>query len=168
MKTNILIGSHGVGKTTLLREVKKKFPHIYTSDGFSRPVKSTSIDLTEQNKQILINELTYWRWKEDKGKSCFFTRSIIDTIIYTKTLYPNLSLNGYLESFNQYKDDYRFFYIPIEFELEEDGFRSGDKDFQIEIDNSIKLFLEENNVPYFTLSGSIEQRLLKLTQILLK
>ena len=34
----ILIGSHGTGKTTLLKEVSTRFPDYYVTDGFSRPV----------------------------------------------------------------------------------------------------------------------------------
>lgn len=159
MKTNILIGSHGVGKTTLIQEVKETLPHLYVSDGFSRPINKTNTNISKEDKQILINELTCWRWIEDRGKNCLFTRSIIDIIVYTNTLYPHLNIDKYIDLFNQYRDNYRFFYIPIEFDLIGDDMRSDDLRFQTSIDISIREFLNKYNVHYTTLSGSVTERL---------
>lgn len=159
MKSNILIGSHGVGKTSLINEIQKKVS-IYTSDGFSRPIHQNSIGLDKIQQHILINELTAWRWVEDRNKNCVYSRSIIDSIIYTKVLYPNMKIEmeKWKDLFIKYKDCYNFFYIPIEFELERDGVRFESVQLQKDIDKEMYSFIAKFQLPFTTLSGSIDRR----------
>ena len=61
----ILLGSHGTGKTTLLKEVASKFPDYYVTDGFSRPVLKISklLELSNAEMQYAINELSAWAYQ---------------------------------------------------------------------------------------------------------
>jgi Fe-S cluster assembly ATPase SufC len=61
----ILIGSHGTGKTTLLKEVSTRFPDYYVTDGFSRPVIKIGkmLELSNDEKQYAINELSAWAYQ---------------------------------------------------------------------------------------------------------
>jgi hypothetical protein len=49
-------------------------------------------------------------------------------------------------------------YVPIEFEIEDDNFRNIDKDFQAKIDFLTKNILDTTNVPYITVTGTVEER----------
>ena len=61
----ILLGSHGTGKTTLLKEVSTRFPDYYVTDGFSRPVLKIGrmLELSNDEKQYAINELSAWAYQ---------------------------------------------------------------------------------------------------------
>ena len=52
-----------------------------------------------------------------------------------------------------------YFYIPIEFEVEYDGFRSMNEDFRKEIDKNIKDLLDGMGIDYIELRGTVEERL---------
>jgi predicted ATPase len=160
---NILIGAHGAGKTTLLNEVNKFRQDVYTSDGFSRPVKEIKkhLLLDSLSEQIMINKLTLWRWNQDIHKTnCLFTRSLVDAIIYTEEMFPLLSIVDMEDVFEEtYRSLNKIFYIPIEFELEGDGVRFEDKDFQKSVDRSFQSFIEDYQLPVIEIRGSIEQRL---------
>jgi hypothetical protein len=51
------------------------------------------------------------------------------------------------------------FYLPIEFPIVDDGLRPMDPDFQADIDKRIVGLLDEHEVKYQTLTGSVSQRI---------
>lgn len=156
---NILVGSHGTGKTTLLKEINRTRPEIYTSDGFSRVVQKFDM-FNNAVQQDLMNALTTWRWREDLlKKNCFFARSIIDSIVYTKVLYNTTSGNDefLLQETMELVENY--FYLPIEFDLKGDDSRPSSVDFQKQIDSELLLLLDTYAIPFITLSGTVQQRL---------
>jgi predicted ATPase len=163
---NVLIGTHGVGKTTLLNFLQKEFPSIYTSDGFSRPIKK--VYNPENQKQLynplveqdILNELTKWRWEQDHNKAnCFFGRSIIDAIVYTHYYY-NSADKELFTSFLKHKDEVTFFYISIENDIEDDGVRFTNDNDRVQIDNMFRNFISNNigwdNVT--VLKGTLQER----------
>ena len=160
----ILIGSHGVGKTTLLKAVSEKYPEYYVTDGFSRPVYKIArqLDFSEQEKQIVINELSTWAYQNYlTHKNVISTRSIIDCIIYTQILNPNIKVQDMIDLFQETKDQVeKFFYIPIEFSYVYDPERLNE-DLQKKIDLLFREFIV-NYIPkdkLVILKGTIEERL---------
>ena len=51
------------------------------------------------------------------------------------------------------------YYLPIEFPIVLDGLRPDDPSFQADIDRRILDLLENHDVAYVTITGSVEQRL---------
>jgi hypothetical protein len=160
----ILIGSHGVGKTTLLKVVSEKYPEYYVTDGFSRPVYKIAkqLDFSEQEKQVVINELSTWAYQNYlTHKNVISTRSIIDCIIYTQILNPNIKVQDMIDLFQETKDQVeKFFYIPIEFSYVYDPERLNE-DLQKKIDTLFREFIV-NYIPknkLVILKGTIEERL---------
>jgi len=160
----ILIGSHGVGKTTLLQTVSEKYPEYYVTDGFSRPVYKIAkqLDFSEQEKQVVINELSTWAYQNYlTHKNVISTRSIIDCIIYTQILNPNIKVQDMIDLFQETKDQVeKFFYIPIEFSYVYDPERLNE-DLQKKIDTLFREFIV-NYIPkdkLVILKGTIEERL---------
>jgi GTPase SAR1 family protein len=160
----ILIGSHGVGKTTLLQAVSEKYPEYYVTDGFSRPVYKIAkqLDFSEQEKQVVINELSTWAYQNYlTHKNVISTRSIIDCIIYTQILNPNIKVQDMIDLFQETKDQVeKFFYIPIEFSYVYDPERLNE-DLQKKIDTLFREFIV-NYIPkdkLVILKGTIEERL---------
>lgn len=160
----ILLGSHGTGKTTLLKEVAKKFPEYYVTDGFSRPVFSISraLDLSNHEKQYVINELSAWAYQNYlTHRNVISTRSIVDCIIYSQILTPDLDIENLITLFEKTKDQVEyFFYIPVEFDFVPDPDRLS-YELQVKIDNVIVDFMQ-NHIPtdkIIKITGTVQERL---------
>lgn len=160
----ILLGSHGTGKTTLLKEVATNYPGYYVTDGFSRPVIKIGkqLELSGYEKQYVINELSAWAYQNYlTHKNVISTRSIVDCIIYSQILAPNLDIKNLITLFEETKDQVeRFFYIPVEFDFEADPDRLS-QELQLKIDQVIKEFMI-NYIPkekVVILKGTVEERL---------
>jgi predicted ATPase len=167
----ILIGSHGTGKTTLLKEVSTRFPNYYVTDGFSRPVIKIGkmLELSNDEKQYAINELSAWAYQNYlTHKNVISTRSLVDCIIYSAILTPNVNIDEIIELFEKTKDQVEyFFYIPIEFDFVDDPDRLS-AELQVKIDGVIQKFIagyipEEKVV---TLTGTVEERLEQISKYL--
>jgi hypothetical protein len=160
----ILLGSHGTGKTTLLKAVSEKYPDYYVTDGFSRPVYKIArvLDFSEQEKQVVINELSMWAYQNYlTHKNVISTRSIIDCIIYTQIINPGMDVSEMVELFKQTKDQVeRFFYIPIEFGFVHDPDRLNEE-LQKKIDvlfrEFIRKYIPKEKLTIIT--GTVEERL---------
>lgn len=163
----ILLGSHGTGKTTLLKEVAIKFPDYYVTDGFSRPVSRISklLEFDNNEKQFVINELSAWAYQNYlTHKNVISTRSIVDCIIYSQIVAPDVDIEDLINLFEETKDQVEyFFYIPVEFDYVVDEERPGGvwQELQIKIDKIIQDFIE-TYIPaekVITLTGSVQERL---------
>lgn len=169
---NILIGAHGVGKTTLLDEVRKEMKHLYITDGVSRPVKKWLRENVQDSnlrlEQSLINTLTEWNWIQNLNNPIYTsTRSVIDSIIYSKCLgFPDLSESSLNIFINNQSREVKYFYIPIEFELKSDGIRFTDREFQHTIDREIKSFITAFKIPVIEIKGSLQERVNLITTYL--
>lgn len=170
----ILIGSHGTGKTTLLKEVAAKFPNYYVTDGFSRPVSRISkmLELSNNEKQFMINELSAWAYQNYLNhKNVISTRSLVDCIIYSQIVAPDVDIESIVTLFEETKDQIEyFFYIPVEFPYVVDEERP-DGEWQIlqmKIDKVIQDFIKKH-IPaekIVTLTGTVEERLEQISKYL--
>lgn len=167
----ILLGSHGVGKSTLLKAVQEKYPDYYVTDGFSRPVYKISrmLDFSETEKQVVINELSAWAYQNYlTHTNVISTRSIIDCIIYSQILHPKMDLTEMIELFDATRDQVEyFFYIPIEF-----GFIYDPDRLNEELQKKVDFFFQDfitNHVPadkLVTITGTVEERLETISKYL--
>lgn len=157
-----LIGAHGTGKSTILNELKKITNDYYITDGFGRPLKEISdlLQLTPRETQIIVNTITKHRWENDViSDKLICTRSVIDEWVYAKLFGFDDMLECRKEIFRN--SDYtksKYFYIPIEFPLEEDGVRYSGVELQQKCDELMRQWIEEFNLDVVTLTGTVEQR----------
>jgi len=160
-----LIGSHGVGKTTLLKYLSEKNPDVVVTDGTSRIVKSFNEEiggrLSDREQQLLINRISDAQWNNEiKTENLFSTRTPLDHYAYSLACgmpdYAAERLRLLLRS--DYKK-VKFFYIPIEFDIEDDGVRYTDKEFQKQIDETLVSLIEKLDISVIKLTGSVEERL---------
>lgn len=170
----ILLGSHGTGKTTLLKEVAAEFPEYYVTDGFSRPVTRIGkfLEFTNDEKQFVINELSAWAYQNYLNhKNVISTRSIVDCIIYSQIVAPNIDIEGMVNLFQETKSQVEyFFYIPVEFDYVVDEERPGGvwQELQVKIDKVIQDFIREH-IPagkVITLAGTVKERLEQISKYL--
>ena len=161
-----------MGKSTLMKLVQKHFPEYYCTDGFSRPLREASIKLglTSLQEQILIGELTAWAWTSNLTRKKYLsTRSIIDPIVYSAVLgYESESkrLEKIWQDNLDIAKEARYFYIPIEFPVEDDGVRFTDEKFRKEVDIQLINFLNKYDIRYFVLNGPVEQRFDRISFLL--
>lgn len=167
----ILLGSHGTGKTTLLKEVQQRLPDYYVTDGFSRPVIQISkkLELNNVEKQYAINELSAWAYQNYLNHSkVISTRSIVDCIIYSQILTPTLGIDNLTALFEETKHRVEyFFYIPVEFDYVADPDRLS-PELQVKIDQIIKKFIA-THIPQdkiVILRGTVEERFEQIAKYL--
>ena len=165
------IGPSGAGKTTLLKEVAKNLPDYYVTDGFSRPVYkiAKALDFSDNEKQYVINELSAWAYQNYLNhKNVISTRSIVDCIIYSEILSPDLDIEDLITLFEETKDQVEyFFYIPVEFDYVADPDRLS-HELQLKIDQVIKEFILKH-IPkekVIILTGTVEERFQQISKYL--
>lgn len=167
-KRIILTGAQGTGKTTLMNAL--------TTDGtraishIRKHAAETNIDISSVSEKgqkeffkSLKKELSSKRnYVSDRGLTC------VAAYTYSKALYGEISKKiadkQYLDiiKFHTENPDILLVYVPIEFELEDDGTRSTDPAFQAKIDFLIKNLLTTTGIKYITVTGSVEERLAQI------
>jgi GTPase SAR1 family protein len=180
-----LLGSHGVGKSTLVREFIKKHPEYTTpKQEESRIVVSKGLGInfeTTLESQKEFQYATLQMMSDIQNISNVITpRNLIDLCAYNLYFFrrPKYGLTqefvdncrdimlrysiGYMKAWDL------FAYIPIEFPItEENKYRVGQKDspeYQVEVDTYIQALLMNYNIPYITITGTVEERITKIEE----
>lgn len=172
---NYLLGAHGTGKSTLLKEIERICPDYIVMEGLSRPLekglRKSSFDFDQKKKQIIHNEVELALNNfSHKVRGGIATRSLIDQIIYSKVVDPTVSTTDLEIAFRkQCKYIEKVFIISIEFPLQEDKVRTGmwfDPVIQQDIQSKMVQFLYKHvqlglldGKQIVTLSGSVQERM---------
>lgn len=157
-------GTHGVGKSTLVDELLKNYPKFDKPSNFRRDMVNSVTNFNVYESATIYEQsfiTGFMAYEAIRNHSFVHDRCIIDAFAYAE--YANITKDDRLKLYDLYNeviDNYDFiFYIPIEFTLECDGFRNVDTEFQKQIDDMIKYYLELTGVKYHTITGSVEERL---------
>lgn len=164
-------GTFAVGKTTLLEKSKIFFQDYHYIISTERELaKELDFDFNQSSIKEKISfqtELIKKQIQKEKDAKIFVTdTSLIDILAYSyfiKDSTPEI----FEESFIQVIDSYfnhswkydLLFYIPIEFEIENDWVRHIDNDFRYYIDTLIKKHLDLFGKKIITLSWDIDNRI---------
>jgi len=176
----ILTGAQGTGKSTLLHHFEGKMELV--TEVVRNLAKSKGINVNEsgdENGQSMIFN-TYYDILSKKDKTYLSDRGLTDVIAYTCSNMVNKGEEGqkFLEDqinkfiqFTEDNDDIVYFYVPIEFSVEDDGFRSTNEDFRREIDENIYELFEymeglHRGLNVYTLRGTVEERLSTMIEIM--
>lgn len=172
-----LTGTHSTGKSTLLGKLKELYPNFHFNDSSTREVTSKEerrlddISDDSQNrlyKAIEIKELELLQ--VSKIVPTFMDRSFVDFTAYTLAFSKQGKISDTFAAMMQYECEKRLllnqydiiFYLPIEFDIVDDGIRSVDKELQRLVDTEIKgLLLNQTNT--VTLSGNVDERLKQIS-----
>lgn len=167
-------GAHGVGKTTLINSLEKNLSQSISLN-VTKEIPRIICDLVsnpeyfrrDQNtlvKQmiILLGQLTQ-EYELSNSKLLICDRTIFDHWAYTLYLFQKELNNDHILACEKFQYAHmktydKIFYIPIEFEVEDDGTREDDKVFQEEIDRLILKNLTKHDLPYIEINGSVEER----------
>lgn len=167
-------GTHGAGKSTLVNLLHQR---ISDFDIIKNTRRILSLNITNfgtfDDGDIVSQSIStgYLAVELLSEKNCISERSLFDTFAYTMN--SKISKEDADKIINMFipialKCHDVLFYIPIEFELEDDGFRKMNDGYRKTIDKEIKRFLDEYNVDYIELTGSVEDRMNKIYSILIE
>ena len=163
-----IIGSHGVGKTTLSIKLSNHF-------GFAR---IPDIVREAHEKKFVVNEETppesqFWilskqiELERNTPESWIADKTLFDNIIYGNVILKDQKVKDVISDIVIKEARYDvMLYLPIEFAIADDGLRSLNSEFQAQIDRSYIEFLNQNNFSYYTVRGTIEERFLQALQII--
>lgn len=170
-----VIGMQGTGKTTLLEALKRDWNvdwEIMPSIG--RTMKSLGLPINEMGSDKTQIEALFLTLEQLKYADGFYARTFVDGFVYTKYLAERgLVHPSVLETWGRYiaRDqnayDYQFYLRP-EFEMEKDGVRSENDDFN---QASEKLFeetvefLKKTGIKIYELTGTVEERVAQVNKI---
>jgi len=182
-----MTGTHAVGKTTLLTILKEKYPNYdiqlesLTRKAVNDPAKLNLT--TPEESEKLISEAYMKYFLDNQNKDFISSRHMIDVLAYSMYLAKKngniseevmLEIQEKVEKLKEMKLFDLVLYIPIEFDLPEvekgTKFREGqeDKQYREDVDGIIKFLLWGYNIPYVKISGSKEERINKIVELLEK
>lgn len=177
-------GAQGTGKTTILNALRedpdfKDFEFV--TEVVRKFVKELGMKINKEGT-VETQKTIFQAYNSLLDREDFFIsdRCIVDVYSYTKNGVENLSPGRERSSFaNCLYEQYQtlikrrdsiglVFYFPIEFPIESDSVRSTDVEYQKEIDGNIKGVLDRLDIPYITVSGTVEERIAIIKQALLE
>jgi len=171
----IFTGAQGTGKTTILNHYKKQGYNIITE--VVRNLSKEGVKINEMGdldgQKRIFSE---YRKTLNKEKSYISDRGLTDVTAYTSYLgIKNDNLDLRLESLYQLVDITEFYnnntdvitcYFPIEFPVVDDGVRSINEEFRHDIDENIKNILDGIGIQYYTITGTVEERIKQIDKII--
>lgn len=176
-------GSHGTGKSTLIEELRKDSRYICldsvtrttTNQAERRIDPDADLDQTQLRifEAIKVNalEITRLKWDSPRDKVIAMDRSFVDFYAYCKNFYVrNLISHKTFDKISEWTSRLTglvdtFFYLPIEFNLVDDGVRNMNETLRQGVDTVIReeLFKIGRTVE---LTGNLQQRLRRINTTL--
>jgi nicotinamide riboside kinase len=167
-----IIGSHGVGKTTLIKRLKLLYQELNFIDEVARNLqikygKSTRNMNDDEKSKFQLEAMQTQIDLENKHDDYISDHCAISYLPYSTELPVYSELKAKIR--DQYLPilrELKIIYIPIEFELENDGLRFTTNEYQQYIDETLVDLLHKYNLKYITISGTIEERLEQIAKII--
>ena len=176
----VFIGAHGTGKTTLanklsellnipvVESVAREFFRnwsIMESSGLINDTPNTRKSEVMQNILCSQSHWDFMRWV-NVGYPIIMTRCPLDTIAYgfaddyvrDSVMSDNLNILKNDPEFRKAIEKSLFVYIPIEFDIENDGVRPTDKKYQKEVDGYMRTLMSCFDIAPLVVTGSVEER----------
>lgn len=162
----IFCGTHGTGKTTVLKMFKEQGWNVIT-EVCRKAAKEQGIALNElggDETQMFL----FQSYMDKFTTTCDYVsdRGLPDVLGYTKAGVQNgqvsiecqFSQEIALENFEKHNSDIYYIYFPIEFGVVDDGVRSTDEEYRSMVDKYIKSNLDTYIGRYLTVHGTPEER----------
>jgi len=162
------VGSFSTGKTTLANLFAREWDYPLLPEVAREVVElGFPLDQTATAETETLIFLKQWR-AEQVHERFVADRSIYDVLAYADWVMEHQDADRkenhlWLESREIAVLDLRarydhVFYLPVEFPIVLDGLRPDDTGFQADIDGRIVKLLENHDVAFHTLTGSVEAR----------
>lgn len=160
-------GAQSVGKTTLLNALRseKIFRDLKVCNEVTRRVKSYGLPINEEGSDITQRLIMQEHIVNVFMNNDFITdRTALDGVVYTKYLHENgkvtdetmtFATDVFVKLFPMYDV---MFYIPPEFEIQNDGVRSVDENFRNRVVKIFEEYIDTYRLDVVKLNGSVRER----------
>lgn len=164
-KRIILTGAQGTGKTTLMNALAAdgtktlSLAREAATNNGGLPTDEQREDFQKNLFATAFKALSSKRnYISDRGLTCIAAYTFLGAL--QNSVKKKTADNQYLklQKFHNDNPDILLVYLPVEFDIEDDGMRSTDKEHQAAIDFMIKNILDTSGVKYITATGTIEER----------
>lgn len=184
----ILIGAHGTGKTTLANKLKellgvtvvesvsrefyKDMKYLDDASVLDKRISKVTKTSALQNVMCSMSRWDYMRWVNVE-EAIIMTRCPLDTLAYARAD-QDVTSDIYVQNLNILKENQEFMdslktslfvYLPIEFDIEDDGTRPMDKEFQKAVDQAMRDLMYEFQITPLVVTGTVKER---VEQIIVK
>lgn len=164
-KRIILTGAQGTGKTTLMNALATDGTKTLSiareqavAAGWSS-VTGSDQDYQKTLFKTLLKEISRkCSYISDRGLTCVAAYTFDGALNGKITKKTADSQYLKLQKFHAENPDVLVVYVPIEFDLVDDGVRNLDVDYQKKIDFFIKNLLDTAGINYITVTGTVEER----------
>lgn len=163
-----ITGTHSTGKTTLLHALRSEpvFEGFEVCDEVTRWVKSLGVSINEAGSD-LSQELVMMKhvYNLHMYDDMLTDRTVLDGLVYTRALHlskriSDRTMKRVHDVFEKCIGEYDFlFYIAPEFDIEDDGTRSTDKEWQIAVEQIFEDTIDHFQIPIIKIKGSVRQRI---------
>lgn len=178
-----LSGAHGTGKTTLLnavyadlksnhnitvcKEVPRVIGEVVSDKEYFRRGKNSEL----RQCAIFLFQVIEDYFGEKQADILISDRTMVDHLAYTEVLFPDFSRTTEYQVISSAVGRWIATYdhiikVPIEFQVEDDGTRESDLDFQRAIDSKIDMLYANFGVDPSTVTGSVSNRTAQVINIL--
>ena len=154
-----ITATHGAGKTEFAKALAKAINGTYIYDIVREELIPKGVAINEKTPADMQLWLAAQQWflETTKKEPWVADKCLYDYLVYGRILIKDEEIMEMVERFVERNANYDFvFYLPVEFPMEEDGFRS--KELQSVVDIAYKAYLDKKGIKYITLTGSIEER----------
>ena len=172
-KRIILTGAQGTGKTTLMNALAVDGTKTLSiarkhaiENGWSPDTGSSEDYQNKLFKDLLKAVSSKKNYISDRGLTCVAAYTFNGALAGSITKKTADSQYLKLAKFHRENPDVLVVYLPIEFDLIEDGVRNANKNDQAKMDFLIKGILETANIKYITVTGTVEERVKQIEDAL--
>lgn len=164
-----IVGSHGTGKTSLAKSLSEILNLPLISE-IARKYDVNTEDKRELylvQQHILIDQMLSEGYHQHIGYVS--DRTTIDNMVYfmLRTNHSIDELADYVQkAMSNVKNYSHVIYLPIEFELKDDGFRLTDIKFQLDVDCKLKDIFSFFEIKYHIVKGTPDERIDKVLHII--
>lgn len=181
-------GAFGTGKDTIINDLCDLKRYAFKPISWNRRTFHSEYKDNYYVRQVIpvikwiesLNELkNIERSLQEAELPCainLFNRGLIDSLVYFRLLREENKIDdNFLTLGELLFDEYSrvmkdptgaVFYLPIEFDIVDDGFRPLDNSLQRRVDELTLAVMTEKEIPFIKLSGSREERVQKVTSVL--
>ena len=168
MKVTIC-GAQSVGKTTLVDNLPEKYQKYVIKKVIRNVILKSDQEVKVNEEADAYAQTKFFGAYQNvlSERTDYITdRGLLDVAAYSNYLVYKRQIGSgiYFNQIQYIKDrlsknkDEVFVYIPIEFDIVDDGFRSLDKKYQDECDRAIRMTLEDLGIEPIVICGTQEQR----------